>query len=88
MVVELTPVAGRPMMIVVNPFSQVSALQLVAENGGLIVAAGPTAWIAFGADAGDGGFRQRLVGSAALMILRGDAARLCHGRSSARSIDG
>ncbi len=88
MAVELAPVTERPMMVVASPFSQVSAVQLVAESGGLIVAAGPTSWIAFGTDAGDGGFRQRLVRNAALMILRGDVARFCHQRARVRPIDG
>lgn len=73
---ELTPLAARPMMIVANPFSGASALQLIAESGGVIVAPGPLSWIAFGTDAGDGGFGARLAGRA-LLILRGDVAGSC-----------
>jgi hypothetical protein len=66
--VELRPPASGPVTVVANPFSGPSALQIIAETDGRMVAAGPSAWIAVGVDAGDGLFRRRLA-HAALLIL-------------------
>ncbi len=70
-------------MVVANPFSTRSALQVIVDQGGDLMAAGAGGWVAVGRDAvgkdaGDGRFRKALAAQG-MLLLRAPRAALCQG---------
>jgi hypothetical protein len=67
--IELVPPADGPVMIITNPFSEQSAMEVIAATEGNVLGAGRWSWIAIAENSRDPEFRKKLKAAGTLFFL-------------------
>jgi hypothetical protein len=67
--IEIAPASEGPVTVVVNPFGQLSALEVIAAAEGDFVRTSRWRWLAVGKPASKPGFQDNLKQAGALMIF-------------------
>jgi hypothetical protein len=67
--IELTPSEAGPVTIITDPFSRLSAIEVIATAQGEILSAGRWPWIAVAIHSEDPDFQKKLKASGAWLLL-------------------